>query len=329
MNVLVTGATGFLGGAVARRLAAAGNAVRALGRNEAAGRSLASRGIHFIRADLADAPAVREACRGQDCVVHCGALSAPWGRYADFYRSNVIGTENVAAGCSAQGVRRLVHVSTPSVYMKYADRLQIREDEALPKVFVNDYAKTKRMAELIVEKVQQAGVPAMILRPRALFGPGDRTLFPRIIRANAAGGIPCFGRDPLVDVTYIDNAVEAICLCLRAPDTACGSVYNISNGDPRALLSLLRMLFEAIGEPLRLKRLPYWLAYGAAALAECRAAVLPGAGEPRLTRYGVGVLHYAQTLDITAARQRLQYTPVVSIETGLTRFAAAWRKAGR
>ncbi|MEP7358973.1 MAG: NAD-dependent epimerase/dehydratase family protein, partial [Anaerolineales bacterium] len=116
LKVLVTGGTGFVGGALARRLRAEGAAVTALGRSRAAGALLERDGIAFVAADLADAAAVAAACRGQDWVFHAGALAAPWGPYALFYAANVTGTENVVRGCQQHGVRRLIHVSTPGVY---------------------------------------------------------------------------------------------------------------------------------------------------------------------------------------------------------------------
>src|SRR5205085_11613128 len=100
-------------------------------------------GIAFVAADLADADAVGAACRGQDWVFHSGALAAPWGRYADFYAANVTGTENVVRGCQAHGVRRLVHVSTPSVYFADQPRRDVAEGDPLPSKHLSAYAAAK------------------------------------------------------------------------------------------------------------------------------------------------------------------------------------------
>lgn len=325
MKILVTGGTGFLGGALANRLLYDGHKVTVIGRNEARGKELALLGMNFIKADLADGNAVMEACQGQDYVVHCGALSAPWGKYVDFYKSNVLGTENVVRGCQQHRIQRLIHVSTPSLYMEYRDRYQIAEDDVLPSKAINTYAQTKRISESIVDTAYKEGLPVITIRPRGIFGPGDTTIFPRLIRVNDSKGIPDFGKDVTVDITYIENVVDALVLCLHASERCFGEKYNITNGEPIQMQELLQLLFAKLNYPLRLKKLPFFLAYSAASLAEFYANIMPGAREPEITRYGVGVLYYSQTLDITAARRELGFKPSISISEGIDRFADWWR----
>ncbi|WP_392396824.1 NAD-dependent epimerase/dehydratase family protein [Paenibacillus senegalimassiliensis] len=131
-KALITGATGFLGGHAARRLAQMGWEVSAMGRSLDAGGELERGGIRFVEADLRDAAAVERACAGQEVVLHCGALSAPWGTYRSFYECNVKATRHVLAGCRKHGVQRLVHISTPSVLFDYRPRRAVREDAPLP-----------------------------------------------------------------------------------------------------------------------------------------------------------------------------------------------------
>jgi len=324
MNILVTGGTGFLGKALAFRLLLAGYEVTIVGRNEVVGKEISTCGIRFIKADLADEFAMTEACRGQDYVFHCGALSSPWGRYQDFYNSNVLGTKHVVLGCQRHSIRRMIHVSTPSIYMEWRDRQQIGENEALPINAINTYARTKRAAEYIVDDAWQKGLPVLTIRPRGIFGPGDHTIFPRLIRVNDSKGIPDFGKAVMADVTYIDNVVDALLLCIAAPKTSLGKKYNITNGEPMLLKTLMVTLFEKLGYPLRFRKIPYSLAYCVASMAELYAA-FPWGGEPEITRYGVGVLYYSQTLDITAAQNELGYYPSVSISEGIQQFADWWR----
>ncbi len=155
-HALVTGATGFLGGHMARRLAELGWRVTGLGRNEAEGRRLAEAGIVFVSGDLRDKDLIRMACEGQQYVFHCGALSSPWGPYRDFYESNVEGTRYVVEGCVQHGVERLIHISTPSLYFNYRHRLNISEADPLPRP-VNAYAATKLLAEQVVEEGGRRG----------------------------------------------------------------------------------------------------------------------------------------------------------------------------
>jgi nucleoside-diphosphate-sugar epimerase len=324
-NALVTGATGFLGWHAALRLQRLGWNVTTTGRNEAVGRELEKQGIRFVRADLRDRERVLQACAKQDYVFHCGALSSAWGRYRDFFESNVLGTRYIVEGCMKHEGGRLIHVSTPSVYFDYRHRLGIRESEPLPARNVNAYARTKRLAEEEVNRAFEQGLQGVILRPRAIFGPRDKALLPRLLRANASRGIPLIGGGAIrIDLTYVDNVVEAMLLACEAPDTSLGRTYNISNGEPVLLRNVLDSLFNKLGVPLRVKPISYPMAYAAAALSELAYRMLPIPGEPVVTRYTVGVLARSQTLDIREAQTRLGYEPIVSVEDGLQRFAEWW-----
>ena len=130
-HVLVTGATGFLGGAVARRLCEEGYRVRASGRDLSRGAELKSVGAEFVSADLRDADAVDALCAGVDVIIHSGALSSLWGTRDAFWQANVEGTRHIVEAALKHGVSRVVHVSSPSVYFHYQDAEEIREDAPL------------------------------------------------------------------------------------------------------------------------------------------------------------------------------------------------------
>lgn len=330
MNVLVTGATGFLGKRLAKRLAEDGHEVVGLGRNLDAGRWLEANGIRFVAADLADRDAILAACKDQDVVFHSGALSAPWGPYPAFYKANVQGTRHVIEGCQTHAVRRLVHVSTPSLYFNTEEKLNVSEDEPPADPPVNHYAATKRMAETLIDEAHAQGLPVVTIRPRALFGPGDTTILPRLIRANERGFLPLFGPEgPWVDVTYVDNVVEALLLCANAPDHVLGKKYNITNGEPMRMRYLLEKLFAALEVSPRFRPMRYSVAYALAGAMELAANTLRGGREPLLTRYSVNVLAKSQTLDISAARRDLGYVPRYSIDDGLAEFVAWWKENHR
>lgn len=328
MKALVTGATGFLGKRLAKRLAADGHEVVGIGRNLDAGRWLDEHGVRFVSADLADREAILAACRDQEVVFHSGALSSPWGPYPAFYRSNVEGTRNVIEGCRKHGIRRLVHVSTPSLYFNTEERLGVSENDPLAEKLVNHYAATKRMAETLVDAAHAHGLPVVTIRPRALFGPGDTTIMPRLIRANERGALPLFGPEgPWVDVTYVDNVVEALLLCESAPEHVLGKKYNITNGETVRMRHLLSKLFAALDVPANFRPMRYPVAYGLAGAMEAAANAFMGGREPLLTRYSVNVLAKSQTLDISAARRDLGYTPRYSLDEGLSEFVAWWKEA--
>lgn len=314
---------------MARRLHRSGRKVTAFGRNEAVGAKLKEEGIRFIQGRLQDRQQVMEACAGQDVVFHCGALSSPWGRYRDFYESNVIGTERVIEACRKQGVRRLVHVSTPSLLFRFDERLDVKEDASLPGRFANHYAKTKFLAEQAVDRAYQEGLPVITIRPRALFGPGDTTILPRLIAANQRRFIPLIDRGKVwIDLTYIDNAVDALLLCETAPESCLGRKYHITNGEPVQLIDVLQQLFAKLDQPLRGKPVSYHQAFYAAWIMEWTARVVPWMEEPPFTRYTVSVLGKSQTLNLDRARHELGYQPRIPIAEGVDRYVRWHRNHG-
>ena len=314
---------------MARDLAAHGVEVVGSGRRAAAGASLEADGVRFVPAELGDAAAVAEAARGVGLVVHCGALAAPWGPEAAFRRANVDGTWHVAAACRAEGAA-LVHVSTPSVYADGSARLGLTEASAWAARPANAYARTKGEAERVVQRFVATGLRAVILRPRALVGPGDTTLLPRLLRAAARGAVPLVGGGrALIDTTVVDNAADACRLAARAlldGRADPGRAYNVSDGAPRPFAELVARLGEALGRPLPTRVVPFGAALAAATALEAAARLGIG-GEPLLTRYGVGVLGRSVTLDSTRARRELGWAPRVPLEDALAAWAAAQAEA--
>ncbi|MGY4516698.1 NAD-dependent epimerase/dehydratase family protein [Lysobacter sp. HA18] len=322
-RVVVTGATGFLGGAVARRLRATRPDVEvlALGRDTARGAALTADGIDFLSVDLCDATTLRGAIEGADAVVHAAALSSPWGPRAAFVAANIDVTANVAHACVDAGVRRLVHISTPGIYHDGRPHLGIREDDPLPARAVNDYASTKRIAEQRVRDLTEgSGVSALILRPRAIFGPGDTSLLPRIAEALRRHRLPRIGDGKCtVDLTYIDNAVDATLLALDARATEHGRAYNISNGEPVRIWDVIDRLAVALGEPLPTRRIAAAPLRVFAGVLETIHRIAMPQREPALLRYGVDLLSVDMTLDISRARSELGYAPRIGIDDALAR----------
>ena len=330
MKVLVTGATGFLGQALARRLHARGDEVTVLGRNPAILEKLERAGMRPLHADLANADALLTACQTQQIVFHCGALSSAWGPAREFYRSNVLGTQNVVAGCEAAGVRRLVHVSTPSIYFRFESRLNVAEDAPLPAQAANEYARTKLLSEAEIDRAFARGLPVITIRPRAIFGEGDNAILPRLISRLASGRLRVIGDGRnITDLTYVENVVDALLLCAEAPEAVLGRKYNITNGEPLPLWDLIRRVCDALGYEFPHSRISYPLAFDLAAALETFSQLLPGQPEPMLTRYMVGVLAKSTTLDISAARRDLGYVPRVSVEEGFQRFTRWWQEEHR
>jgi nucleoside-diphosphate-sugar epimerase len=189
-----------------------------------------------------------------------------------------------------------------------------------PRRFLCHYAESKKLAEDLVKAAHDNGLPTIILRPKAIFGPGDRALLPRLLDVARQGRLPQIGAGSNhVDLTYVDNVVHAMLLALHAP-VAIGNLYTITNGEHVPLWALIRQVLQRVGINTQLRRLPYRLVYAMALLMELRAKLL--GGEPLLTRYTTAILARTQTYDISAARRDLGYEPIVSIAEGVERSLA-------
>eukprot|EP01035_Chromulina_nebulosa_P013515 gene13515-17951_t len=205
---LVTGGTGFLGRRLVERLLAAGRPVTVLARR--ADPTLTAHGVRFITASLDDTAAVTAACAGHATIFHTAAKVGVWGRYDDFYRTNVLGTRAILAGCRAHGVTRLVYTSTPSVV--YNGHSLANADESLPLTTScpSPYPLTKALAEQEVLAANSPTLRTVALRPHLIWGVGDPHLVPRVLARARAGRLRIVG-DGLnrVDMVHVENAVDA------------------------------------------------------------------------------------------------------------------------
>lgn len=314
--IAITGATGFLGGALCRRLLAEGQPVIAFGRDAGKLAALESLGATCVRNDLSDgAPPLPE--HNILSVVHCAALSSAWGSYAAFHAANVRGTASAIAFAKTAGAKRFVHISTPSLYFRFRDQPLVKEDTPLPPP-VNAYAATKREAEQLVSA--ETGLDAIILRPRGIYGAGDTALLPRLLRAARAGPLPLIrGGAAETDLTHVDDVVNAVLAALDAPTGLASRVFNISGGEPVAVRRIAERAGARAGVSVRWRTMPSALVFAAARTLEAAAHLHPRKREPRITAYGAGLFAFTQTLDLAAARTHLGWSPRIAFEEGLAR----------
>ncbi|MEZ6003609.1 MAG: NAD-dependent epimerase/dehydratase family protein [Planctomycetota bacterium] len=198
---------------------------------------------------------------------------------------------------------------------------------ALPRRLANHYVRSKLEAEGLVQQASAAGLPTVTLRPRGLYGPGDTVVLPRIIRALQSGRLPRIGPpDTIVDMTYIDNAVDAVILALNAGDEALGRTYHITDGTPVPVWPFVDRLCELLSLPKPTRTVSVRTILLAAGALEGLHSTLLRHREPLMTRYTARLLAESLTLDIGAARRELGYQPTVSIEKGLPIFCDWWRR---
>ncbi|MCB0118306.1 MAG: NAD-dependent epimerase/dehydratase family protein [Anaerolineales bacterium] len=329
MKTLITGATGFLGGALARRLQGMGWDVTALGRNPTKLDELEDEGNRPLQLDIKQKDELIAAFKEQEIIFHCAAFPSPWGSFEKFYQANVIGTRNVVQACLENNVKRLVYVSTPSLYFDYGSRTNVKENDPLPEP-ISNYAHTKLLAEEEIDKGFADGLAVISIRPRALFGEGDTVIFPRLIPRLRSGRLPILGDgENIIDLTYIQNVVDALLLCAESPADTLGKKYNISNGEPVKIWKLVERICDELGYSHPKRKISYKAAHAAASALEFFYSLIPFGPEPPLTRLSVSMMANSTTLDISAARSELGYQPNVSVEEGVTRFLKWWKEGNR
>lgn len=314
MKLLVTGASGFVGGALLRACA---------GRPDLTTLGVARR--PQARPDYRQVDLSRPFTLDfrPDAVVHAAALASPWGSAADYERHNVEATRQVLAFCEANGRPRLVYVSSSSVFYRHEHQLGLTEESPIGPHFVNRYAATKYAGERLVDAYRGEHV---IVRPRAVFGPGDTVLFPRVLTAAKKGRLPDLVGDgpPAVgDLIYIDVLVDVLLAAAtrRLPHTA----YNVTNAEPVVLRELLHTVLQRLGIAPPRRRVHVATALRAAAVTEWVYRLLRLRSEPPITRFGVSVFAYSKTFDV--ARQLADFgRPAVSIDQGVEHFVA-WQLA--
>ena len=300
MRVVVTGATGFIGGHVARRLADAGHDVIGTGRRES---WAASGAIPYVCWDLGD-PEARPpaALRGADAVVHTASHVADWGPESTFRRVTVDGTRRLIDAC---GGARLVVVGSASVYDPFRGHVAAREEEAPVERYRSAYGRAKAAQERLVGRERP---DALILRPHAVYGAGDRTLLPRLVAARRRGRLllPGGGRSSM-SVTHVDSLVDVIVGALAHPEMR--GPLNVADATPVRVADLLVAAFAAMGRPTRIVSLPMPLAWAAAHGFEVTYRLARRDVPPPLTTYTVSHLAWPFVLDLHRLADQLSLRP--------------------
>lgn len=320
MNVFITGASGFIGGAAARRLAAQGHAVSAMSRSQHSDAAITALGAKPVRCDLESVRA--EHLRGADAVVHSAAFVESWGPRDAWYRGNVLGTQAVLAAARGAGARRFVHIGTEAALIHGQDLRDVDESAPLAPDSPYPYCATKAQAEQRVRSANAPDFETIVLRPRFVWGPGDTTLLPTIESMAAAGRWTWVdhGR-ALTSTTHIDNLVHAIELALTRGKP--GEAYFVLDDGTRSLREIIGGMAAARGLTLGSASIPRFVADLLGGACELAWRGLRLSGEPPLTRHAVLVMSRDCTLSDAKARADLGYAPVIGVADGLAALARA------
>lgn len=320
MRVLVTGASGLLGRAVAARVRAAGHEVRTFQRSPSAVPD-----VEDVRGSVTAAADVDRAVTGVDAVVHLAAKVSLAGYPADFEQVNVVGTQRLLSAAAREGVTRFVQVSSPSVAHTGRSIVGDGARPADPARARGHYARTKARSELLALAADGGAMNVVAVRPHIVWGPGDTQLVARVVARARAGRLPLLdGGRALIDTTYVDNAAAAIAAALEraADDAVHGNAYVVTNGEPRPVAEMLAGICAAAGVPAPRRSVPAGLARAAGGAVEAVWRIRPGQDEPPMTRFLAEQLSTAHWFDQRRTRADLQWAPEVTIDEGLERLRA-------
>ncbi len=318
MIVLITGASGFLGRAVATELVAAGHEVRALQRTPSG-----VAGVTDVLGSVTDADHITRAVDGAEGVVHLAAKVSLAGEPAEFRAVNVDGTRTLLDAAEAAGVTRFVQVSSPSVAHSGSALAGVGAERADPDSARGMYARTKAESELLALARDSETMRVVAVRPHLVWGPGDTQLIARIVDRARRGRLPLLsGGTALIDTTYVENAASGIVAALHRANHAHGNAYVITNGEPRPVADLLAGICLAAGVSPPRVSIPAAVGRAAGGLIERVWAVRPGVDEPPMTRFLAEQLSTAHWFDQRRTRSDLDWRPTVSIDEGLRRLAA-------
>ena len=321
-TILITGGNGFVGRHVISALQDRGDRVRVLALPGEDVSWLQERGVAVYHGDIRAPESLAQPVRGADAVLHLAAMMDVWRPIEDYRAVNVTGTENVCRAALAADVRRLVHMSSSSVYGVALGR---PADESFPLApFPDPYPITKAEGDRLVQRmIAEDHLPAVIIRPDQIFGPGDHLHFGTMAdRLRSGHGIVIGSGDNTMPFVYVADIVRGLLLALDH-DQAVGEAYNITNDQPLTQAQMLQAIAQEIGASPPRFHVPYRALYAAGYLAERLAMLAPSRTRPPITRLGVAFFGTDNRYAIDKARRELGYSPQVGLRDAV-RITAAW-----
>ncbi len=325
MRVLITGATGLLGGHLIKELQQRGEDIRALVLPVENADKLEKQGVEVVRGDITDAGTLEPAVQDVELIFHLAGMMGVWRPLADYRLVNVTGSENLYKAAQKAGVRRYVHTSSHTVYGLGYGRFLTENDALRPDP--DPYSLTKSEGDRLMRRLMlNSAVETVILRPGTFFGPGDRLHFGRMAQKMKDGKGVIIGRgDNALPFCYVTDVVQGFMLAAYH-ENAPGNVYNITNDRPLTQLEMFNAIADAVDGVRPTRHLPYLPIYYGSIVAEKVVARVTRT-KPIVTQLGAMMFGSDNRHSVEKARRELGYEPKVDLRTGIT-SAAEWFNAG-
>lgn len=315
-KILVTGASGFVGSHLVRRLVQEGYSVKALVRKTSSLERLKELDIDLAYGDLTDIFSLQSAVKDVEIVFHAGASVGDWVKKEEAYAVNVQGTENILNAALAAHVKRFISISSLAV-LGMREHCGTKEDA--PYGATGDsYCDSKIESEkLVLEFGRRHNFPVTVLRPGFIYGPGDNQVIPRILERLEKGKFAFIGHgDKILNTVYVGNLIQAAILALRN-ENAAGKIYNITDGVEVDRREFINTIADVWGLPRPKKKVPLWLAKALTPVFEKVNRFTGSTKPPLLNRARMKFMALNLHFDISRAKEELGYKPVFNLQQAL------------
>lgn len=327
MRILITGATGFVGGHLVEACQRKGWQVTALARPSSDTAALQASGVAVVRCEPTDAAALRKAVTETDVIVNCAAKIGDWGPHDEYIKANVDNLKILLDACKGQDLTRFIHLSSLGVY---AAKHHHGTDETTPAATSHrdGYSHSKALAEkLVLQYERDFGLPAVVLRPGFIYGPRDRTVMPRIINTlrNQAMRYPGAKGARALNTIFVRNLIDAIFLAI-ASDAAVGQIYNLTDGEFVSKRRFIEKIADAMSLPYPTLTPPFWLAWLVTWTSDRIAHLKKAKEAPAFNFTRLKFMGLNLDFSIEKAKRELGYHPRVTFDDAMNE-TMAWYKS--
>ncbi|MGH8051426.1 MAG: NAD-dependent epimerase/dehydratase family protein [Arenimonas sp.] len=320
MKIFLTGASGFIGGAIAKALAQ-DHSLWSMSRSDASDRAIRKLGGGIVRCELGNVHASQ--LTGVDVLIHCAAYVGPWGTQEDFWRANVEGVAQLLQAARAAGVKRFIHMSTEAAFFCGKDLIDIDESRPYPDRNPYYYGASKMESEKIVLAANSESFETIVLRPRLVWGPGDTSILPVLKKmVTTKKFLWIDGGKAKTSTTNIHNLVHAVRLTLTRGKG--GQAYFITDGEDSTLRWFLTAMMETQNIKMPKKSVSANIARKLAYFVEGFWKTFGLKSEPPLMRFATDLMACECTVKIDRARSELGYLPAISVMQGLAKMKQAY-----